>query len=54
VQDADDGSVRGENADSNRGGNGGQENYGHNQRIHGTQPFNEALISDARPGNPYT
>jgi hypothetical protein len=39
VQNADDSGVSGENAEPNRGDYGGEENHGHNERIHGYQPL---------------
>jgi len=39
VQDANYGSIGGDNAESNRGNDGSEENHGHNQRIHGNQPL---------------
>jgi hypothetical protein len=41
VENADDGNICGENAEANRGDDGGEENDGHNERIHGNQPLTQ-------------
>lgn len=53
MKDSDDGSVCGQNPETNRGDDGHEENDGHKKRVHGYRP-QKGLLSDAPPRNPYT
>jgi hypothetical protein len=54
MQNADDGGVSGDDAETNRSNDSSEEDHRDNERIQGNQPFDEGLLSDARHGNPYT
>jgi hypothetical protein len=49
VKDADDGSIRGDNAKTNGCDHGSEQNEGHNQRIHGNQPLTKGCYQMRGP-----